>query len=111
MAGEVIKLPWIRLEIPRPKPWDLAAAGVFALSLAAAGANLAIALGYEPGSAISGSLTTAFVLGQLLLATLGLLVLGKTAKLGTIWGNLLAVGALGLGMGGVLLAAALWSAA
>jgi hypothetical protein len=111
MAGDVVKLPWIGLEIPRPKPWDLAAAAVLVLSLAGAGANLAIALGHEPGSSISGSLTATFVLGQIAIATLGLLVLGKTATLGTIWGNLLAVGALALGMSGVLLAAALWSAA
>lgn len=111
MAENVIKLPFIGVEIPRPKPWDFAALGVLVASAAAAAANLAIALGYEPGSAISGTLTAAFGLAQLALATLALLVLGKTAKLGTIWGNLLAVGALGLGMTGVLLAGALWSAA
>lgn len=111
MAGEAMKLPLIHLEIPRPKPWDFGAALVLALSLAAAGGNLMIALGQAPGASISNSITLGFVLLQLLLATLGLLVLGKTAKLGTIWGNLLAVGALLIGMSGVLLAAALWSAA
>jgi hypothetical protein len=111
MAGEVIKLPLIHLEIPRPKPWDFGAALVLALSIAGAGGNLMIALGQAPGASISNSLTLAFVLLQLVLATLGLLVLGKTAKLGTIWGNLLAVGALLVGMSGVLMAAALWSAA
>jgi hypothetical protein len=111
MAEDAVKLPFTRLEIPRPKPWDLAAALVLLLAAAGAAANLWLALRLPPGTSISSSLTLLFVLVQLGLATLGLLVLGKTAKAGTLWGNLLAIGALVVGMSGVLLAAALWSAA
>jgi hypothetical protein len=39
------------------------------------------------------------------------LLLGKTAKEGTIWGNLAAIGGMFIGVSGVLLAAALWVAA
>jgi hypothetical protein len=39
------------------------------------------------------------------------MVLGKTAKEGTIWGNLFAVGACVVGMSGVLLASAMWALA
>ena len=41
----------------------------------------------------------------------GLLILGKTAKEGTWWGNLAAVGTMFVGMSGMLLAAAIWATA
>lgn len=109
--AELVKLPLINLEVPKPRRWDFAAALTLLAALAVAGANLAVALGQPPGSAISGTTTAAIVGAQLVIMSAGLLVLGKTAAEGTIWGNLLAVGALIAGMSGVLLAAALWSAA
>ena len=111
MGDNVLKLPLINLEVPKPRLWDFIAAGALALVVVVSGANLKAALGRPPGEALSGSLTFGFVIAQLLLTTIGLLVLGKTAKHGTLWGNLLAVGALVAGMSGVLLAAALWTSA
>jgi hypothetical protein len=39
------------------------------------------------------------------------MLLGKTAKEGTGWGNFASIAGTFVGMGGVLLAAALWAAA
>jgi hypothetical protein len=39
------------------------------------------------------------------------MLLGKTAKEGTWWGNLASLAAMMVGMSGVLLATALWAAA
>jgi hypothetical protein len=50
-------------------------------------------------------------LAQLALGMISLLLLGKTAEEGTLWGNLAAVGGMFAGLSGVLLAAALWVAA
>ena len=111
MADDTLKLPLIKLDIPKPKAWDFAALATLVAALAAAGANLYLALGLPPGQSLGDGATTGFALGQLVIACAGLLVLGKTAKLGTIWGNLLAVAAMMAGISGVLLAAALWSAA
>jgi len=111
MAEDSITLPLVKLAVPKPKRWDLVALAVLAASLGAALVNLRLAFATGPGEAIGGSATTGFALGQLALCCLGLLVLGKTAKEGTLWGNLLAVGAMFAGMSGLLLAAALWSAA
>ena len=74
-------------------------------------ANLAIVTRKAPGTSIAGGVTAGFVTAQCALALAGLFVLGKTAKEGTLWGNLLAVAGLFAGMSGVLLAAALWAAA
>ena len=60
-----------------------------------------------PGTSLSGKLTFIIVLIQLAVMSIALLVLGKTAKEGTIWGNLMAVAGMTAGMSGVLLAAAL----
>ncbi len=111
MAEDVFKLPWIGTEIPKPKPWDLVAFLGVALALALAGADIAAARGKPPGSPLSGALTGAVCAGQLLVSCGSLLVLGKTAKHGTIWGNLAAVAGMLAGLGGVLLAFALWAAA
>jgi len=102
------KLP--KIEIVKPKPWDFIALAVLGVAAVLSGANLALALRTEEG-AISGGTTAAFVVIQLLLCMAGLVVLGKTAKEGTIWGNLFAVGACVVGMSGVLLASAMWALA
>ena len=111
MAEDVFKLPLTGVEVPKPKAWDLIAAFVVALGLAGAGANLTMALRQAPGESIGGGLTAAVVGFQLAVCVGSLLILGKTAKLGTLWGNLAAVAGILVGMSGVLLAAALWSAA
>ena len=81
-----------------------------AVAFVLSGVNLQLALRHGEG-AISGGATGAFVTMQLVLCLAGLMVLGKTAKEGTIWGNLFAVGACVVGMSGVLLASALWALA
>ncbi len=111
MAADVFKLPWIGVEIPKPRAWDLVAFLAVAAALALAGVDIAAARGKPPGSPLSGTLTAAVSAGQLLVCCASLLVLGKTAKHGTIWGNLAAVAGMMAGLGGVLLAFALWAAA
>lgn len=111
MGEDAIKLPLLGWELPRPKKWDLSALLVLVASALLAGANLQAALGQAPGESISSWLTATMVLGQLVLASLALFVLGKTAKEGTLWGNLLSVAALLAGVSGVLLATALWASA
>lgn len=108
MGGAVLKLPRFDVEIPRPRLWDFVALGLAVASLVLAGVNLQMALARGAGGAISGPATTVFFLLQLGLSLGSLLVLGKTAKEGTIWGNLIAVGGMLAGMSGVLLAAALF---
>jgi hypothetical protein len=105
-----LKVPSIKLG-PKPKVWDLVALAVLVLAAIAGGANWAMAQKQPPGASLAASTTTVFVLGQLALASLSLLVLGKTATEGTLWGNLAAVGGMFAGLGGVLLATALWIAA
>ena len=102
------KLP--KLEIPKPKRWDWIALIVLVIAVVLSGANLQLALRTQEG-AISGGLTATFITIQLVLCLAGLMVLGKTAKEGTIWGNLFAVGACVVGMSGVLLASAMWALA
>jgi hypothetical protein len=102
-----LKLPF---DIVKPQRWDLVALAVVIAGAVLTGVNLMIARGTEQG-AISGAATAAFVTLQLGVCILGLMVLGKTAKEGTIWGNLFAVGACFVGMSGVLLASALWALA
>ncbi len=105
-----MKMPSIALELPKPKLWDFAALGVLAISVGIAIVNWSLAQTGSPGVSLSGTTTVGLALSQMTLTTLSLLVLGKTAKEGTIWGNLTAVAAMSSGMGGVLLAAALWTA-
>lgn len=99
MGGEALKL---KLDLPRPKLWDLIAAAVAVSGVMLAGAN--IQGGGAPGR------TGFFAFAQLAVCLGSLMVLGKTAKQGTIWGNLAAVAGMFVGMSGVLLAAALWAA-
>ena len=111
MGEDAIKLPVLGWELPRPKKWDLVALLILIASVLVAGLNLRAALGGLPGESIASWLTTAMVFGQLLLASVGLFVLGKTAKEGTLWGNLTATAAMLAGVGGMLLATALWAIA
>jgi hypothetical protein len=106
----VLKLPAFKLG-PKPTMWDLVALAVLLVAGAAAAANWMEAQGQAPGTSLSGTITLAFVLAQMAIASLSLLVLGKTAKVGTLWGNLAAVGGMLAGLSGVLLATALWIAA
>jgi hypothetical protein len=103
-----LKLP--KVDIVKPKRWDFIALAVLIAGAVLSGVNLMIARGTEEG-AISGVATAGFVTVQLIICLVGLMVLGKTAKEGTIWGNLFAVGACFVGMSGVLLASALWALA
>jgi hypothetical protein len=109
MGEEALKLP--KLDLPKPKMWDLVALGLCVAGAALVGANLMMVRNQPPGSSISSAATSLFVVAQIAVSMGALFILGKTAKAGTIWGNLLAVAGLFLGMSGVLLAAALWAAA
>jgi hypothetical protein len=99
-----------KISVVKPKPWDLIALAVLAVGGVLSGLNMMLALKNEQSS-ISGGLTAVFVTLQLVICLAGLMVLGKTAKEGTIWGNLFSVGACLVGMSGVLLASALWALA
>lgn len=110
MEGEALKLPAWR-EITKPKRWDWIAAAVLAVGVVLIGADLAMAQKKGVGEPFPSGATTLFVLVQLAVALAGLMLLGKTAKEGTGWGNLFSLLALFTGMGGVLLAGALWAAA
>ena len=105
MGGEALKL---KLALPKLARWDLVAVGLLALGAVLMGANWQVAQARAAGA---GGLTALFVFAQLLVSIGSLFVLGKTAEQGTFWGNVAAVGGMFAGMGGVLLAAALWAAA
>ncbi|MFQ5527997.1 MAG: hypothetical protein ACE5GX_17280 [Thermoanaerobaculia bacterium] len=111
MGEDAIKLPLLGWELPRPAKWDLVAVLVLVGSVLLAGLNLRTALGQPAGDSITGTMTAGMVVAQLVLTSLALLVLGKTAKEGTLWGNLASVAALLAGVSGVLLATALWAIA
>lgn len=98
---EALKLPSLKLpDLPRPTRWDFYAIGALVVGIV-----LALATIKMKGLAIP------LMLVQLVVSCGGLLLLGKTAKEGTWWGNLAAIGAMMIGMGGVLLAAAIWATA
>lgn len=98
---EALKLPTLKMpDLPRPTRWDLYAIGALLAGVLFAGATIA-----KP------QLATAMMFVQLVVSCGGLMLLGKTAKEGTWWGNLAAVGAMFVGMSGVLLAAAIWATA
>jgi len=115
MEGEALKLPRFKLpawrEITRPTRWDLAAAAALALGAILIVADLTVAHRKPIGEPFPNGATSLFVFGQLAVSMVGLMLLGKTAKEGTWWGNLFSLLALFTGMGGVLLAGALWAAA
>jgi hypothetical protein len=105
MGGEALKLKLARPQLAR---WDLVALGILAGGAVLMGANWQVSQARASGA---GGLTSLFVFAQLLVCLGSLFVLGKTAKEGTFWGNVAAVAGMFVGMGGVLLAAALWAAA
>lgn len=114
MGGAALKLPAFKLpslNLPRPLRWDWIALGVLLVGVVLTGLNFMTALSRQPGEPMPGGLTPLFVVGQLAVACGGLMVLGKTAKEGTAWGNLFSLLAMFVGMSGVLLAAALWALA
>jgi len=104
-----LKLP--KLAMPRLKLWDLYALGVLLLGMAVSGVNLFKAVTKPAGEPYPSWLTVLVVFTQLGVACAGLMLLGKTAKEGTGWGNAFSLLATFIGIGGVLLAAALWAAA
>lgn len=104
------KLPKIQLG-PKPKKWDLAALAVLILAVVLAAISWRTARTQLPGVSPSGSFTSMVALVQLTIGSVSLMLLGKTATEGTLWGNLAAVGGMLAGLSGVLLAAALWVAA
>jgi hypothetical protein len=104
-----LKLP--KINLPRPARWDWIAIGVLVLGTLLAAANLFKGLSKPPGEPYPTGLTSFFVLTQLAVACGGLMLLGKTAKEGTGWGNAASLLATLIGISGVLLAAALWATA
>jgi len=111
MGVNRLKLPSITLDLPRPGSWDLAAAGALLMAVVVAAAAWAAAGARSPGSSLAPSVTLALGGLELLLALASLMLLGKTAKEGTIWGNLAAVGGMLAGIVGVFLIAVIWAAA
>jgi hypothetical protein len=112
--GEAVKMPSLKLpkiQLPRPKLWDYYAIGLFFLGVLVSAVNLYKGIAKPAGEPYPSWLTTIVVFTQLGVACGGLMLLGKTAKEGTALGNLAALLASFIGMGGVLLAAALWAAA
>lgn len=112
--GEAIKMPGLKLpkiEMPRLKRWDLYAIGLLLLGVLVSAFNLYKGIAKPAGEPYPSWLTTLVVFTQLGVACGGLMLLGKTAKEGTGWGNAASLLATFLGIGGVLLAAALWAAA
>jgi len=112
--GEAVKMPAIKLPkiaLPRPQRWDWFAIGALVVGVALIVGNLMLGLKKPPGEPFSSGLTWVFVFAQLAVACGGLMLLGKTAKEGTGWGNAASLLAMLVGIGGVLLAAALWAAA
>jgi len=104
-----LKIP--KLDLPKPEKWDYIAIGILLVSLVLIGANLMMAGKKAPEAPFSSAATFAFIALQLALSCVGLMALGKTAKEGTWWGNFASLGAMLIGMSGVLLATALWAAA
>ena len=107
-----LKLPKLpKLDLPKPQKWDFIAIGILVVSVVLIGANLMIAGKKAPEAPFPSAAAAAFIVLQLALSCIGLMALGKTAKEGTWWGNLASLGAMFVGMSGVLLATALWAAA
>jgi hypothetical protein len=112
--GEAIKMPAFKLpkiSLPRPKRWDYYAIGLFLVGVLVSAVNLWKGVTKPAGEPYPSWLTALVVFAQLGVTCGGLMALGKTAKEGTGLGNLAALLASFIGMGGVLLAAALWAAA
>lgn len=101
----MLKLSLSEISLPKLTFWDLVAIAVAVVGVALTGAN------WKSAQSGDGSTVWLFAGVQLAICLGSLLILGKTAKAGTLWGILAAVGGMLVGMGGVLLAAALWTAA
>ena len=95
------------IEIVKPKTWDAAGAVALVAALALTGANLMVS--ERSAVSISGGATLVFSTLQMGLCLISFMILGKTASQGTIWGNLLALGASLAAGSGVLLSTALWA--
>jgi hypothetical protein len=104
-----LKLP--KIDLPRPKRWDWFAIIALVLGLVLIAANLGLGLRKPAGEPFPSGWTWVFVFTQLAVACGGLMLLGKTAKEGTGWGNAASLLAMLVGISGVLLAAAFWAAA
>ena len=100
-----------KLSLPKLTIWDFAAFGLVGIGVVLIAANWLTAYSTSGATGSPGAMTLAFVAGQLVVCLGSVLLLGKTAHGGTLWGNLAAVGGMFVGMSGVLLAAALWAAA
>jgi hypothetical protein len=114
MGGLALKRPSLKfpkIDLPRPTRWDWAAVGTLLAGLALIGVSLFVSASKAPGEPFPDGLTRLLAIAQLIVACGGLMLLGKTAKEGTGLGNLASIGAMLVGMSGVLLAAALWAAA
>lgn len=107
MSETAFTIPRLGWEIPKPRFWDVVAIGLVVVSLAIAGWGWITVRSLPAGQSVSGWLTALWTATQLAISIGGLMVLGKTAKEGTIHGNLAAVAAGLLGLTGVFLAAAL----
>lgn len=105
MGGAALKL---KLGFPKLARWDWIALALLGVGAVLMGANWQAAQASPTGS---GGFVALFVFAQLAICIASLFVLGKTAKEGTFWGNVAALAGMFVGMGGVLLAAALWAAA
>lgn len=104
-----LKLP--KLNLPRPARWDYFAIGALLVSGILIGVNLMMAGKKAPEAPFPSAAAFLFIVVQLALSCVGLMLLGKTAKEGTWWGNIASLAAMLAGMSGVLLATALWAAA
>lgn len=111
--GEALKMPFKlpKIALPRPARWDWFAIGALVVGLALTALNLYLAFSKPEGAPFPTGWTPVFAVTQLVVACGGLMLLGKTAKEGTGWGNLASLLAMLVGISGVLLAAALWAAA
>ncbi len=99
------------LDFPKPRAWDLIAIAAAGIGCAVAVANAIMAMGGAAGSGPSTGMTLAMIGVQVVIASVSLFILGKTAAHGTLWGNLAAVTGMLVGVSGVLLAGAMWVAA
>jgi len=98
---EALKLPSLKLpDLPRPTRWDLYAIGALVVGIVLAGATIVLPRVAMP-----------LMFVHLVVCCGGLMILGKTAKEGTWWGNLAAVATMFVGMSGMLVAAAVWATA
>ena len=111
MAEDVITLPVLKWEIPKPKTWDFIALAVLVVGIVAAAMNVMGSGLSGSGNSVSGSASMIFATIQLAITCVSLLVLGKAAKEGTIHGVLFSLAGMGIGLGGMMLAAALWAIA